>query len=168
MSRGLAWFSGFFALIVIATIAMVLVVRSSDGPMEILTGGPFQSGEFVTDVEDWSFLDQQMTIEMQTMVPPSSRTLWLVVYDNRPIVLSAYMNSAVGKIWKQWPKKIAKDNRAIVRSEGKLYRFTLERLYIEEDTQAILDKFNQRYDTPITTEDITTENTWLFELKPAS
>ncbi len=168
MSRGLAWFSGFIALIVIATIALVLVVRSSDGPMEILSGGPFQSGELVADVEDWSILKEQMTVEMQTMAPPSSRTMWLVVYDNRPIILSSFMNTAFGKLWKKWPRRVEEDNRAIIRSEGKLYRFTMERLNVDDDTASIVDAFNEKYGTPYTVDDIVAGNSWLFELKPAS
>ncbi len=134
--------------------------------MEILSGGPFQSGELVTDVGDWSFMKNEMTVEMQTMVPPRSRTMWLVVYKNRPMIISSFMNTAIGKIWKKWPKGVEEDNRAIIRSHGKLYHFTLNRLSIDGDTQAILNTFNEKYDTSLTADDVTTGNSLLFELIP--
>lgn len=166
MSRGAAWFSGFVLIIVIAIVSLLLAVRYADGPMEIISGGPFQTGELVTDVSDWTFLTDEMTIEMQTMVPPRSRVMWLVVHENRPMILSSFMNTAIGKMWKQWPKRVADDNRAILRSDGKLYHLSMDRLMVDEDTQAILDLFNSKYDTQYTLEDITAGNSWLFELTP--
>ncbi|MBL6688887.1 MAG: hypothetical protein ISP91_00700 [Pseudomonadales bacterium] len=168
MSRGLTWFIGFILLIIISIGTLLFVVRSADGPMEILSGGPFRTGEVVTDVSDWSFLDEKMTVELQTMLPPRSRTMWLVVHENRPIVLSSFMNTAIGKMWKQWPKRVEEDNRAIIRSDGKLYHFTLERLGVDDETAAIIEKFNGKYGTPYTTADIAEGNSWLFELKQGS
>ncbi|MDA0685118.1 MAG: hypothetical protein O3A57_11970 [Bacteroidetes bacterium] len=95
--------------------------------MEILAGGPFQSGELVAIPEDWSILTDEAKIEMQTMNPARSRTMWLVVYDNRLFIISSYMNSPVGKIWKQWPHQIKENNLAIVRAQGKLYELQLIR-----------------------------------------
>jgi len=166
MSRGLAWFTGFIVLIIVAVGALLVFVRSADGPMEIISGGPFKSGELVTNVSDWSFLEDKMTVELQTMLPPRSRTMWLAVHENRPIVLSSFMNTAIGKMWKQWPRRVEEDSRAIIRSDGKLYHFTLVRLDVDEDTAAIMEKFNEKYGTPYTVDEISEGNSWLFELQP--
>ena len=166
MSRGLAWFIGFILLIFVSIGTLLVLVRSADGPMEILSGGPFKTGELVTNVSDWSFLEDKMTVELQTMLPPRSRTMWLVVHENRPIVLSSFMNTATGKMWKQRPRRVEEDNRAIIRNDGKLYHFTLERLEVDDDTAAIMEKFNQKYATSYTSADVSEGNSWLFELKP--
>ncbi|MBT3867840.1 MAG: hypothetical protein HOF19_07995, partial [Gammaproteobacteria bacterium] len=81
MSRGLKWFFSFIITVFIAVGAVLFLVRSHDGPIEILSGGPFQTGERVPSSDDWSFLTDYATLEMQTMAPPRSRTMWLAVYD---------------------------------------------------------------------------------------
>ena len=166
MARGVKWFLGALAGLLIVLIVLFVLVRFQDGPMEIISGGPFRSGELVTGIEDWSFLSDVVTIELQTMRPPRSRLMWLVVHDNRPYVLSHYMNTHIGRVWKRWPRRLAKDNRAIVRVDGKLYEFQLIRLFEEEQLPAVLKQFNDKYKIDLTLEGINNENTWLFELAP--
>ena len=62
----LRWF-GYTLLSVALLIALLLFgTRFADGPIEILAGGPFTSGEIVTGQEpDWSFVRDTPTIEFQ-------------------------------------------------------------------------------------------------------
>ena len=166
MSRGLVWFIGVIATLLVAVILLLVLVRSADGPMEILSGGPFRTGEVVSNITDWTFMDEHMAIEMQTMLPPRSRTMWLIVHDNRPYVISSYMNSKLGRLWKQWPRTIEKDNRAIIRLDGKLYELALTRVSVTSETEAILGRFNEKYKTRFTLADIESGSSWLFELSP--
>ena len=62
MSRGLKWFFSFIITVFIAVGAALFLVRSHDGPMEILSGGPFQTGELVAASDDWSFLTDHATL----------------------------------------------------------------------------------------------------------
>jgi hypothetical protein len=162
MSTGLKWFLAITVALIGVTIATLILVRSHDGPLEIFSGGPFQSGELVENVQDWGFLVERSTIELQTMVPPRSRTMWIVVHNNRPYVISAYMTTNIGKVWKQWPRSIEEDNRAIVRAGGKLYQFNLVRR--TADTGPVLTLFNNKYRRKYSEEDVVAGNTWLFEL----
>lgn len=164
MSRGLKWFTTIILAIVVAIGVLLFMVRSNDGPMEIISGGPFQSGEPTTGTSDWRFLDEHMTVELQTMIPPRSRTMWLVVVDNRPFVLSNFMNSRVGKLWKKWPRTLEKDNRAIVRAQGKLYELKLVRTTEGEIIGQAMEHFNAKYRTNYTADNVTSGNVWLFEL----
>lgn len=150
---------------IVLSSLMVLLARKHDGPIEIFSGGPFTSGEVFQHPDDWSFLKSQMTVELQTMAPPSSRLMWLVVVDNRLYVISDYMTSSIGKVWKQWPRKLEEDNRAIVRVEGKLYEFVLERIHEGDQINAVLDRFNEKYRKKMGIEDLDSGKTWLFELK---
>ena len=142
-----------------------MVIRSHDGPMEIISGGPFQSGELIEDVKDWSFLDGFQTVEMQTMMPQRSRTMWIIVHDNRPYIVSSYMNTFVGKIWKRWPHKVEQDNRVIIRADGRLYNFSLTRIQSGPLIEPVMEKFTEKY-SRIDPEDVRTGNTWLFQLTP--
>ena len=166
MSPGLKWFIAVFTVVVITVAAFLFLVRFHDGPMGIISGGPFTTGTPVDAVEDWDFLDNYMTIELQTMAPPSSRTMWLVVYDNAPYVISSYMNTNVGRLWKQWPKTVEEDPRAIIRVDGMLYEMTLERQTDGDDLLAVLEAFNSKYNTHYTQEAIDSGSSWLFELEP--
>lgn len=164
MSRGLKWFLGFITTVFIAVGAVLFLVRSHDGPMEILAGGPFQTGELVTAPDDWSFLTDHATIEMQTMAPPRSRTMWLAVYDNRLFIVSAYMNSRIGKVWKQWPHQVKDNNLAVVRADGKLYELKLTRHTEGEFISGVSELFNEKYGSNLSPDSIDSGNAWLFEL----
>ena len=166
ISRGLMWFAGIFATILGVIIVLLILVRSHDGPMEILSGGPFQTGELVTDVSDWSFMDDFAIIELQTMRPPRSRIMWLVVNEGRMYVISTYMNTHLGKAWKRWPRQLKKDNRAIVRADGKLYELILVRVSEGDIIPSVLDKFNGKYKTDFNVEMVDSGSSWLFELVP--
>lgn len=56
MSRGLKWFFSFIITVFTAVGAVLFLVRSHDGPMEILSGGRFQTGELVAASDDWSLI----------------------------------------------------------------------------------------------------------------
>ncbi len=165
MSSGLKWFVSVISVILIALVVLFVLIRFHDGPMEILAGGPFKSGELVTEVTDWSFMDEFLTVEMQTMQPPRSRTMWVVVYDNRLYVISSYMKTGVGRLWKRWPRQLDEDNRAVIRADGKLYELQLVRVPEDDEVIAgVVERFNEKYNTPYTAEVVTSGNTWLFEL----
>ena len=73
-------------VIVILMVLSVLSMLGStrlDGPRGLLAGGPLQSGAEAISPTDWSFLKGQDTLEFQTEAPERSRTVWLVVHENR-------------------------------------------------------------------------------------
>ena len=166
MTTGLKWFIVLISAIFIAIGLLFYAVRFQDGPMEIISGGAFTSGEVAEQVDDWSFLASKQTVEMQTMIPPRSRTMWIVVADNRPFVVSAFMNTAIGKVWKKWPRTLEQDNRAILRVDGKLYQMSLNRVTTGEIIPKVIDRFNEKYNTEYTREVFDSGSSWLFELKP--
>ena len=76
------------------------------------------------------FLDIRCRLPLgfQTMEPDSSRIVWLVVLEKRLYVISGYMNTGYGKIWKQWPHHLVADDRVIVRVDNKLYEQRMARM----------------------------------------
>ena len=166
MSRGLIGFSTIIAAIFVAVGILFYVARSHDGPMEIISGGPFLSGELATDVNDWSFLDELMTIELQTMNPMKSRTMWIVVVDNRLFVISSYMKSRIGRIWKKWPHVVDENPEAVVRANGRLYELHLTRVSKDAIIPTVLERFNAKYRRKYTQDEVESGNSWLFELTP--
>ena len=85
-------------LMVLSVLSMLASTRL-DGPRGLLAGGPFQSGaEAMSPARIGRSLEGQDTLEFQTEAPERSRTVWLVVHDNRLFVVSGYTNTFVGKL----------------------------------------------------------------------
>ena len=166
-SKVLKWFLILAGIIVAISVLFFAYMRFHDGPIEIISGGPFQSGELIEGPEpDWSFLVDRATVESQLMDPESSRVIWLAVVDNRLFVISGYMRTGIGKIWKQWPRYVERDNRALLRVDGKIYKRTLVRLSEEEFNDSIGSEFKRKYGAELNKEDIASGSAWLFEMAP--
>lgn len=158
----------------ITVLALVVVVavglfsaRFADGPIEIISGGPFTSGEKVTGAEpDWRFINAKDTVEFQLENPARSRTTWVVEYEGKVYIASAYMNTAWGKIWKKWPAHAVKDGRAILRVDGKLYDRQMLRITQGPEIHPVLKLLSDKYNLPSTPDSVDNGYVWLFQLAP--
>ena len=76
------------------------------------------------------------------------------------------MRSAVGRLWKSWPRQAERDGRAVVRIDGTRYERQLRRIesgpILDDITASIADKYT--YD--ISRELVETGDVWLFEAGP--
>ena len=157
-------------LAVTATVAAVLIgARFADGPLEIIAGGPFTSGELQLETpDDWSFVSDVQTIEFQSLEPPRSRTVWVLTHEGRLFIPCGYMDTTWGRIWKQWPIEADRDGRIITRIDGKLYNQNLVRLREGPMLAPLLAQLSRKYmgGQPIPVEAVTSGSLWLFELRP--
>ena len=162
---------GTIVLVLIVLIAGTLIgARFADGPLEIIAGGPFKTGMPYTGAEpDWSFVKDLETVELQTMDPARSRTTWIVYHDGRAYIPCGYMNTAWGRIWKQWPIEVARDGRAIVRIDGTLYDRYLVRIEDAETIGSVALELGRKY-LGLSAADMASEpeGLWIFELAPRS
>jgi len=156
--------------LLIALIAVVLIgARFADGPVAIIAGGPFTSGELVTGPEpDWSFVHDTREVEFQLAEPPRSRTTWILEHEGRIYIPSGYMTTGWGKLWKQWPHEALEDGRAILRVGDKLYERTLVRIEDGPVVAPLLAELSRKYTdgAPIDAEAVTSGYLWIFELAP--
>lgn len=157
--------------ITLASVALLIglllfAMRFSDGPVEILSGGPFTSGELAAAPADWSFLRDRGQIEFQTLDPATSRTVWLGTYEGRLFLVSGYMTTGYGRIWKQWPHYLEDDDRIILRIDGKLYEQRLERIMEGPEVAAVLAEFLRKYGDgeAAATSSVSSGYTWMFEV----
>ena len=156
-------------LAVVAVIASVVIgARFADGPLEIIAGGPFTTGEpHEGPPPDWAFVKDIETIEMQSLNPARSRTTWVLHHDGRLFIPCGYMNSLWGRIWKQWPIEAERDGRIITRINGKLYEQNLVRIEQGEVLEPVLAELSRKYfGQPIPMEAVTSGALWIFELTP--
>ena len=161
---------GAVSVVVLALALLVFGARFADGPIVIIPGGPLEAGELVRGTEpDWSFAIDIPTLELQLVDPPRSRTIWLQVHDKKLYAVSAYMNSTVGKLWKQWPMQAETDGRAVIRIDGKRYERQLVRIL---DDRAVLEgiagEVNRKYGAALSADMATSGDVWFFALEPRS
>lgn len=160
---------GFLAIVVIAVGALLVGARFADGPLEIVAGGPFSSGELVTGSEpDWSFVHDVAEVEFQLLEPARSRTTWIVEYEGKAYIPSGYMTTWWGKIWKKWPHEAEKDGRALLRVGDDLYERRLVRISQGPLLAPIIAEISRKYPAvgEIPVEAVTSGYMWLFELAP--
>ncbi len=157
-------------LAITAAVAAVLIgARFADGPLEIIAGGPFTTGELQSTAPvDWSFVRDIETIEFQSLEPPRSRTVWVLTHEGRLFIPCGYMDSTWGRIWKQWPIEAERDGRIITRIDGKLYNQSLVRIQAGPELPPLVAELSRKYmgGQPIPVEAVTSGMLWLFELTP--
>ena len=66
---------GLLVLLLVVIGVLVVGARFADGPLALVAGGPFTSGELVSGPEpDWSFVRDVKEVEFQLLEPARSRT----------------------------------------------------------------------------------------------
>ncbi len=124
---------GLLATILTLILAVMVIQRVSDGPIEPLQGGPFTTGEIVeAPVDDWSFGELKNTqFELEGF--GTSRRAGYIMLDG-----VAYMTCDLGFMWnrlegpgriilnliyvfKTWHLDAMEDGRARIRLDGKIY-----------------------------------------------
>ena len=157
---------GLIVLVVLVVVGVFTAARFHDGPLAIVSGGEFTSGELYSGPEpNWSFLKDYPTVEFQLLDPVRSRTTFVMEHDNRIFIPSGYMNSLTGKIWKHWPKEAEKNGGAILRVDGKLYQRQLIRHQEGEVLTGVLSELGRKYGggPPAPLEMVTSGDLWLVE-----
>ena len=129
-----------FAVLGFGVLVLVIVAlgaRFGDGPTAVFPGGPLEEGELITGSEpDWTFARDIPTMEVQLLNPPQSRNTWPLVHDKKLYAVSLYMNTPVGRVWKQWPLEAEQDNRAVIRIDGKRHERELKPI---QDNQELFE-----------------------------
>ena len=160
---------GISCLTILTAVALFFFgTRFTDGPLAIFTGGQFTSGVLENAPDDWSYLKDRDLIEFQTLTPARSRTVWLAVHDRRLFIVSGYMNTGYGGIWKQWPHYLNEDDRIILRIDEALYEQRLERIIEGPEIIPVLQELSRKYfngSQGLGTQDtVARGDTWMFEV----
>ena len=165
------WVVRSVAVLIVAIGGLVVGARFADGPIEIIAGGPFTSGDLVTGPEpDWSFVEDLTEVEFQLLDPPRSRTTWVLHHEGKAYIPCGYMTSWLGKLWKQWPHEAAKDPRILLRIGDALYERELVRITEGSEVEPLLARLGSKYvgGREISPEMVTSGSLWLYELAPRS
>jgi hypothetical protein len=157
-------------ILVVAIAALLIGARFSDGPLAIIAGGPFTSGELVTTpVSDWSFVHDIQEVEFQLLEPARSRTTWIIEHEGKAYIPSGYMTTWWGKLWKHWPFEAEQDGRILLRIGDDVYERQLVRVESGPELPALTAELGRKYagaETAIPADAVTSGYLWLFELAP--
>jgi hypothetical protein len=162
-------FARIIAVVIVAIVALFIGARFADGPLPMVAGGPFTSGELVTGPEpDWTFVHDIQEVEFQLLEPARSRITWIVEHEGKAYIPSGYMTTWWGKIWKKWPIEAEKDGRIVLRVGGKLYERRLVRVTDPKLFGPLTAELGRKYAPggSIPVEAATSNYLWLFELVP--
>ena len=158
-----------FAVLLISIAGLAVGARFHDGPIAIVAGGPFESGELATGPEpDWSFVHEVREVEFQLLDPPRSRTTWILDHEGKAYIPCGYMTTWWGRLWKRWPHEAAKDPRILLRIDGKLYPRRLVRIEEGPVVEPLLAELSRKYagGSEIPMDAVTSGYLWLYELAP--
>jgi hypothetical protein len=170
---------GFVVLIGAVTIGTLRIQRSSaDGATVVFPGGEMVAGELHTGAEpNWSFTDDIFTIELQLNDPMATRRIFILESEGKIYVVSGYMKSFLGKIWKEWAFDADEGNdEGVLRVNNVRYPRQLIRIKEGDVLNGVAAKLLAKYSgvpTPVPAEAIATAradiedgNSWIFELTP--
>ena len=170
---------GFVVLIGAIAIGTLRIQRSgADGATVVFPGGEMIAGEIHTGPEpDWSFTDDVFTIELQLNDPMATRRIFILESEGKIYVVSGYMKSTLGKIWKEWAFDADEgNNEGVLRVNNVRYPRQLVRIKKGDVLNGVSAKLLAKYSgvpTPVPAEaiakaraDIEDGNSWIFELIP--
>ena len=170
---------GFVVLIGAVAIGTLRIQRSSaDGATVVFPGGEMVAGELHTGPEpDWSFTDDIFTIELQLNDPMATRTIFILESEGKIYVVSGYMKSFLGRIWKEWAFEADEGNdEGVLRVNNVRYPRQLVRIKEGDVLNGVAAKLLAKYSgvpKPVSAEaiaaaraDIEDGNSWIFELTP--
>lgn len=169
-------------LLLIPAVAMATLRfdnRNADGPSILFPGGELVSGNLHTGPEpDWSFTDDIFTIELQLNDPVSSRLIYILESEGKIYVISGYMSTFLGRLWKHWAVEADEGNNlGVLRVNDTRYERRLVRIEEGPVLDGVAAKLLSKYSgmanpTPQAIagarRGIEAGNSWVFELAPRS
>ena len=170
------WMGIVLGAIVLFTGLAYGSMRLSDGPVEffpwftISIGGPFRSGEVAQSPSNWDFIKDREEIAIQTLNPTTSRIVWVPVVDGKLYIVSGYMSSFIGRLWKQWPTYLEEDNRILIRVDDEIYQQRLIRITEGPIAAEVMTEVANKYFgapaevNPAAGAGVTSGSGWLYEV----
>ena len=143
---------------------LIFGARFADGPIALLPGGPFTSGEMRPTPEDWAFAAAIPEIEFES--GGRSRTAWIAVESGDAFIPA----STAFPPGKSWHKDALTEPAAVVRIDGLRYPVTLARVAPDSPRFAqVLAKLGEKYPAlPGSGDGDPAAAVWLFELREGS
>ncbi len=154
----------------VAYVTLALENRNADGPSILFPGGELVSGELYSGPEpDWRFTRDVQLVELQLTNPSTSRLIFILESEGRLYVVSGYMGTTLGRIWKHWAVDADEgDGRAVVRIAGVRYERDIVRIRGGDVLDGVTAALREKYGGNSSRESVESGDLWVFELAPPS
>ena len=121
--------------------------QNADGPSILFPGGEMPTGRLHTGPEpDWSFTDDIQLVELQLNDPMASRLIYVLEADGRLLIISGYMTTMLGRLWKEWAFEADEgNNEGVLRVEDVRYPRTLVRVEEGDILDGVAAKLITKY-----------------------
>lgn len=139
----LRWLAYALVGVAVMIAGMFVAARFMDGPLGIIPGGTFRSGEPATYPAKWSFAEPIETIEMQLDAGDTSRNTWILVHGDGAYI-PASLSFPPGKTWHL---EADQEGAAQLRIERRLYDVTLRRVSDTELATQLTTTLETKYAT---------------------
>ena len=149
---------GALGALVCLVVVLLLASRFSDGPLvEMLPGGPFTTGEIVTEgPRDWSFLAERPFVEFESN--GRSRKSYVFSIDG-----DVYIGANLGfPPFKTWHEQALKDPDAVLRIDGRRYPRRMHKI----DDPALEARLKEQGQKKYGGSPDPSSETWFFRLDP--
>ena len=133
-------------IFLIALVTLRFQYSEADGPSILFPGGD-DFWELHTGPEpDWSFTDEIYTVDLQLNDPMASRRIFIIESEGKIYVVSGYMRSFLGRIWKEWAFEAdAGNNESLLRINGIRYPRRLVRITDGDELNGVAAKLATKY-----------------------
>ena len=133
--------------------------------------GPIPGGELKGDLvtappEDWSFLDEEHTIELETRPDdPYSVNVWIARHAGNPYVPTSLIAGVEDPAERAWVQHVLDDPRVRIRVAGKLYPRRAVRVENAAEAEAARAVLIAKYEVE-PSDDQQETRAWIFRLEP--
>jgi len=134
--------AGCVALLALAALSGLFLLRLHDGPLGPLPGGVLVAGPLSEEPRPhWEGAGIGDTIELEVRPrAPWSVTTWAVVYAGNLYVAADFLNPV-----KRWPYFVLEDPAVEVRAAGRRYRCSATRVEDPSLVAALREAFARKY-----------------------
>ncbi len=141
------------------TLLSLCLLALGCGPIGPLPGGSLSGDVATAPPADWSFADEEVTVQLETRPSaPYSVNVWGVGIGDRFYLASGRGGEA------SWVEHIAGDPNVRLRVGDTIYELRAVRVEDETQGQSFVEALKRKYDWEPSTQE--RERAWLFRLDP--
>lgn len=136
------------------------------GPLGPIPGGALRGEPVGEPVSDWSFLDAEHTVQLETHPgDPYSVNVWIGQQRGRPYVPTSLIAGVDEPSERQWVKNVLADPRVRLRVHGRLYDLAAVRVEDAAERESVRAALLAKYEVEAG-EDGHEDRAWIFRLEP--
>lgn len=136
------------------------------GPIGPIPGGALRGDPVAETVQDWSFLDAEHTVQLETRPDdPYSVNVWIGQQQGRPYVPTSLIAGVDEPSERQWVKNALADPRVRLLVQGRLYDLKAVRVDDAAERESVRAALLAKYEVEAS-EDGHEDQAWIFRLEP--